>query len=215
MVTNEGRGVQQILRRVDSRSGRLRVQGLEPQRSAEDPRGLAARPQPAPPHLTHPQSVGKEAPLYPRGAVPLARRLKAPDLEYVQGGGRGGVTRSAASSGNTTMAVDWVNALQTLCESTGNWGIPATISVDPANISGTIDQTSLAATMDTEQAFELGVMHGKMYRAVGITMLLGPMISIGTQPTMSPLDAGVLRRPGAEPRFGECLYLRPAVHLGG
>ena len=131
-------------------------------------------------------SVEEMTPLFTHGGwSSFGSTIEGTDLEYVQGGGRGGVTRSAASSGNTTMAVDWVNALQTLCESTGNWGIPATISVDPANISGTIDQTSLAATMDTEQAFELGVMHGKMYRAVGITMLLGPMISIGTQPTMS------------------------------
>jgi len=107
------------------------------------------------------------------------------DLEYVQAGGRGGVTRSASSEGNTTSAVDWVNALQTLCEETGNWGIPATISVDPANISGTIDQTALASTMNVDLAFELGQIHGKMYRAVGITMLLGPMVTISTNPVMA------------------------------
>ncbi len=131
-------------------------------------------------------SVEEMTPLFTHGGwSSFGSTIEGTDLEYVQAGGRGGVTRSAASSGNTTMAVDWVNALQTLCESTGNWGIPATISVDPANIAGTIDQTGLAATMDTELAFELGKMHGKMYRSVGITMLLGPMISIGTQPTMA------------------------------
>ena len=125
-------------------------------------------------------------PLFTHGGwSSFAATIEGKDLTYVQEGGRGGVTRSAISQGNTTSAVEWVNALQALCEATGNWGIPATISVDPANISGTIDQTALTSTFDVDQAFELGVMHGKMYRAVGVTMLLGPMISIGTQHTMA------------------------------
>ena len=131
-------------------------------------------------------SVEEMTPLFTHGGwSSFGSTIEGDDLDYVLAGGRGGVTRSAAVSGNTTMAVEWVNALQALCEETGAWGIPATISVDPANISSTIDQTALASTMDTDQAFQLGVMHGKMYRAVGITMLLGPMVSIGTQPTMS------------------------------
>lgn len=131
-------------------------------------------------------SVEEMTPLFTHGGwSSFGSAIEGTDLDYVLAGGRGGVTRSASVSGNTTMAVEWVNALQALCEETGSWGIPATISVDPANISGTIDQTALASTMDVEQAFQLGVMHGKMYRAVGITMLLGPMVSIGTQPTMS------------------------------
>ena len=107
------------------------------------------------------------------------------DLTYVQEGGRGGVTRSAINEGNTGLAVDWVNALQALCESTGNWGIPATISVDPNHISHTIDQNSVGATFSPEEAFQLGVLHGKMYRAVGVTMLLGPQISVVTEPLMT------------------------------
>ncbi len=131
-------------------------------------------------------STDEMTPLFTHGGwSSFGPEIDGSDLTYVQEGGRGGVTRSAGNEGNTTMAVTWVNALQTLCESTGNWGIPATISIDPNNISNTIDQTTLTSTFDPEQAFELGVMHGKMYRAVGVTMLLGPMISIGTQPTMA------------------------------
>ena len=105
------------------------------------------------------------------------------DWAYIQAGGRGGVTRSSLGEGQTSVAIQWTNALQALCEGTGNWGIPAVISVDPNHVSNTIDQNSLAATMSTEEAFKLGVEHGKQYRAVGVTMLLGPQIDIGTEPT--------------------------------
>ena len=105
------------------------------------------------------------------------------DWGYIMAGGRGGVTRSALGEGQTSVAIQWTNALQALCEGTGNWGIPAVVSVDPSHVSNTIDQNSLAATMSTEEAFKLGVEHGKQYRAVGVTMLLGPQVDIGTQPT--------------------------------
>lgn len=123
-------------------------------------------------------------PLFTHGGwMSFGATIEGDDLTYVQAGGRGGVTRSAINEGNTGMAVSWVNALQALCESLGNWGIPATISVDPNHISNTIDQNSLAATMSVEEAFELGKLHGKQYRAVGVTMLLGPQIDIGTEST--------------------------------
>ncbi len=111
--------------------------------------------------------------------------IEGDDLTYIQEGGRGGVTRSAINEGNTASAVEWTNALQALCEETGNWGIPATVSVDPAHIAHTIDQNSVGATFSIEEAFNLGVLHGKMYRACGVTMLLGPQISVASQPTMT------------------------------
>lgn len=111
--------------------------------------------------------------------------IEGDDLTYIEEGGRGGVTRSAINEGNTSMAVEWTNALQALCEATGNWGIPATISVDPSHMSHTIDQNSLAATFSVEEAFAQGVKQAKMYRAVGVTMLLGPQMGIGTEPRMT------------------------------
>ena len=131
-------------------------------------------------------SVEEMTPLFTHGGwTSFGSTIEGADLTYVQEGGRGGVTRSAINEGNTSMAVEWVNALQTLCESTGNWGIPATISVDPNHISHTIDQNSLASTFSVEDAFNLGVEHAKQYRAVGVTMLLGPQIGIGTEPLMT------------------------------
>lgn len=136
--------------------------------------------------LASQMSVDEMIPLFTHGGwMSFSSTIDGQDLEYVTAGGRAGVTRSAANAGNTGLAVEWNNALQALCETTGNWGIPATISVDPANISGTIDQIALGASFDVDLAFELGVAHGKMYRAVGITMLLGPQIDIVTTPILA------------------------------
>ena len=136
--------------------------------------------------LANQMGVDEMTPLFTHGGWrSFGSTIEGDDLTYVQEGGRGGVTRSAINQGNTTMAVDWTNALQALCEATGSWGIPATISVDPSHISNTIDQNSLAAIMSKDEAFALGVEHGKQYRATGVTMLLGPQIGIGTQPTMT------------------------------
>ncbi len=136
--------------------------------------------------LANQMGVEEMTPLFTHGGWrSFGSTIEGDDLTYVQEGGRGGVTRSAINQGNTTMAVDWANALQALCEATGSWGIPATISVDPSHISNTIDQNSLAAIMSKDEAFALGVEHGKQYRATGVTMLLGPQIGIGTQPTMT------------------------------
>lgn len=103
------------------------------------------------------------------------------DWDYIVHGGRGGVTRGSIGEGTTTTAVTWNNALQAACESL-DYGIPALISVDPDHISGTLDNISVSTTFDTEFAFELGKMHGEMYRAVGITMLLGPQVDICSTP---------------------------------
>ena len=131
-------------------------------------------------------SVDEMTPLFTHGGwMSFGSEITGNDLTYIQEGGRGGVTRSATNEGNTGSAVAWTNALQALCEATGNWGIPATISVDPNHICKTIDQNSVGATFSTEEAFQLGVTHGKMYRAVGVTMLLGPQISVASQPTMT------------------------------
>ena len=131
-------------------------------------------------------SVEEMIPLFTHGGwMSFGSVIEGSDLEYIENGGRGGVTRSAANTGSTSMAVTWTNALQALCEATGGWGIPATVSVDPCNISNTIDQMALGATFDVDTAFQLGVAHGKMYRSVGISMLLGPQIDIGTTPVLA------------------------------
>ncbi|MBR4209694.1 MAG: twin-arginine translocation signal domain-containing protein [Lachnospiraceae bacterium] len=103
---------------------------------------------------------------------------------YVVAGGRGGVTRQAGSDtkGNVDHA-KWSNLLQELCE-TQMFGIPAVVSIDPNGQSGIAQCLSLAASMDPELAFEVGKEYSKQYRAMGISMLLGPQIDLMTSPVM-------------------------------
>ena len=106
--------------------------------------------------------------------------IEGTDLDYVLAGGRAGVTRSSTKAGNATMAVEWTNALQKLCESQ-DYAIPATISADPNHIAHIIDQLAISTTFDADMAFKAGQMTSKAMRAVGVTMLLGPQIDlIGT-----------------------------------
>ena len=114
------------------------------------------------------------------GWMSFGSEITGTDLDYVLAGGRAGVTRSSTKPGNTTMAVDWTNALQALCEAQP-YAIPATISADPNHVAHIIDQLSLSATFDADMAFKAGQMTSKAMRAVGVTMLLGPQIDlIGT-----------------------------------
>ena len=129
------------------------------------------------------QLSGEEiAPLLTHGGwMSFGYEIEGTDLEYVLAGGRGGVTRSAGNDGATTMSVAWSNALQALCEAQP-YAMPATVSIDPANISGNIDQLSLGATFDTDIAFEIGKRFSEQYRSVGISMLLGPQIDLVSTP---------------------------------
>ena len=98
-------------------------------------------------------------------------------LTYLQAGGRGGVTRAISNGGGAH--AKWTNAIQEGAESCW-YGIPAMISIDPANISGLIETLSLASTMDPELAAQIGQETAKQYRAAGVTALLGPQVDIAS-----------------------------------
>ncbi len=100
---------------------------------------------------------------------------------YLMSGGRGGVTRNISEGG--TNHAKWANSIQEVAESSF-YGIPAMISIDPANISGMIETLSLASTMNPELAAEIGQETAKQYRAAGVTALLGPQVDIAS-PVMS------------------------------
>lgn len=100
------------------------------------------------------------------------------DTSYIKNGGRASLTRSAASDGNTAMAATWTNALQALAESEGGYGIPVSISIDPAGMSSVINQLALGSTMDTDLAYKNGIQDAEEFRAVGITQLLGPQVDV-------------------------------------
>lgn len=96
---------------------------------------------------------------------------------YITAGGRGGVTRQIARGGGEH--AKWANAIQAAAESCW-YGIPAMISIDPANISGLVESVSLASTMDPELAAAIGQETAKQYRASGVTALLGPQVDIAS-----------------------------------
>ena len=98
-------------------------------------------------------------------------------LTFLQNGGRGGVTRQIRQGGGAH--AKWANAIQAAAEGCF-YGIPAMISIDPANISGLIETLSLASTMDPELAAEIGKETAKQYRAAGVTALLGPQVDIAS-----------------------------------
>ena len=96
---------------------------------------------------------------------------------YLRAGGRGGVTRAISNGGGAH--AKWTNAIQEVAESC-LYGVPAMISIDPANTSGLIECISLASTMDPELAAEIGKETAKQYRAAGVTALLGPQVDISS-----------------------------------
>lgn len=100
-------------------------------------------------------------------------------------GVRGGVTRSAGSnvSGNETHAI-WSNNMNALCESL-DYGIPILVSLDPNGQSGLISSLTLASTMDTDLAYEIGLEISKQYRNMGVHVLLGPQVDLVTNPVMA------------------------------
>lgn len=103
---------------------------------------------------------------------------------YITAGGRGGVTRNAGSTteSNVDHAI-WANLVQELSESCF-YGIPALISIDPNGQSGIVECLSLAAAMDPELAVEVGKAYSEQYRAMGISMMLGPQVDLMTSPVM-------------------------------
>ena len=131
------------------------------------------------------QMSGEEiAPLLTHGGwYSFGKELGEQDQTYLDNGGRAGVTRSAYNEDNTEMAVTWNNEMQSQAEAKGGHGVPITISTDPTNISDIIDQNALASTMDKDYANEIAQEVSKEYRAVGITMVLGPQVDIATTPT--------------------------------
>ena len=102
-------------------------------------------------------------------------------VTFLQAGGRGGVSRNIGQGG--AAHATWANLIQSEAEACF-YGIPAMISIDPANVCGVVETLSLASTMDTEIAAEIGNLTAQLYRAAGVTALLGPQVDIAS-PIMS------------------------------
>ncbi len=111
---------------------------------------------------------------------------------YIVAGGRSGVTRN---SGKGVDHAIWTNNVQALAEAQ-KWAIPAFFSIDPAKTNGVIETLSLAVTMDTELAHEVGVKTSQWYRALGVAALLGPQVDLA-----SPIMQRASGTYGEDPRL--------------
>lgn len=87
-------------------------------------------------------------------------------------------------------SVTWNNMLQTYIESLGGVVIPATFIDDPisVNVSKWTSNLGFAATFDPEIVAAYGRAHSDEYRALGITMKVGPQVDLATEPRWSRID---------------------------
>lgn len=94
------------------------------------------------------------------------------------------------------VTAQWNNRLQALAEES-QWGIPVCISSDPRHAAGKKDAEfssqgkgvsrwpeglGMAATFDPELVKEFAKIAAKEYRALGISLALGPQIDLATEP---------------------------------
>lgn len=88
------------------------------------------------------------------------------------------------NKGNVETSVVWNNMVQEYIESLGGVVIPATFIDDPlsVNVSKWPSNLGLAATFDPELVGEFARTHGDEYRALGVTMQVGPQIDLATEP---------------------------------
>jgi len=87
-------------------------------------------------------------------------------------------------------SVTWNNMLQTYIESLDGVVIPATFIDDPlsVNVSKWTSNLGFAATFDPELIAAYGRAHADEYRALGITMKVGPQIDLATEPRWKRID---------------------------
>lgn len=81
----------------------------------------------------------------------------------------------------TADQAEWSNSMQAYAEAT-NFGIPVTISTNPRTMNIWPTSLALGATFDPDLAFEVANELSVQYRAIGISLLLGPQIDIATDP---------------------------------
>lgn len=90
------------------------------------------------------------------------------------------------STANIKNSVEWFNTAQAFAESRA-FGMPIQFVSDPftnnaANAPHFPTNLAIAATFDTDVAKDMGMYTSRVYRAVGITTLLGPQIDVASEP---------------------------------
>lgn len=98
--------------------------------------------------------------------------------DLVKGGMRNALNRGAATI-DARIQAKWINNVQALAEQLP-MGIPVNISANPSLQYG--EDLALAATFDPELVKESFAEYAKMYRAIGVTTLLGPQADMSSEP---------------------------------
>lgn len=88
------------------------------------------------------------------------------------------------NKGNVETSVVWNNMVQEYIETLGGVVIPATFIDDPlsVNVSKWVTNLGFAATFDPTLIGEYARAHSDEYRALGVTMKVGPQIDLATEP---------------------------------
>ena len=102
--------------------------------------------------------------------------IKFSDL--VKSGMRNALNRGAATI-DARIQAKWINNVQALAEKLP-MGIPVNISANPSLQYG--EDLALAATFDPQMVKESFAEYAKMYRAIGVTTLLGPQADMSSEP---------------------------------
>ncbi|MCR5196559.1 MAG: glycoside hydrolase family 3 C-terminal domain-containing protein [Pseudobutyrivibrio sp.] len=104
--------------------------------------------------------------------------------ELMEKGVRSTLNRSAGSTDNKLFAT-WNNNAQATAEAL-DYGVPVSISSNPG--IEYVNDLALAATFDPEVVEETYVDASKMYRAIGVSTLLGPQADLATEPRWNRID---------------------------
>ena len=104
--------------------------------------------------------------------------------DLMQKGIRSVLNRSAGSTDNRLFAT-WNNNAQATAEGL-DYGVPVSISSNPG--IEYVNDLALAATFDPDVVEETYVAASQMYRAIGVTTLLGPQADLATEPRWNRID---------------------------
>lgn len=194
-------GVEELLPYEDWRlDAQQRAEDLARRLTVEQIAGLMlwSRHQAVPPVAGMPFGGSYGGKPFEKGMDPSA--LSDEQKQFVQGDHIRNILLTATES--AAVAARWNNNLQTLAESCP-WSIPVCISSDPrhaagkksAEFAGTGREVSrwpegmgLAATFDPDLVEEFAKVVAKEYRALGITLALGPQVDMATEPRWMRLE---------------------------
>ena len=121
-------------------------------------------------------------------------------MELVEQGSRAGVSRLESSYDSYASDVQWINSVQSLCESS-ELGIPYLNYSDPYSLFGVPDSAGLAATMDKDLWRKAGMWQARAWRATGVRMELGPQVDVYSNPLGSRLGGSVSEDPALNRDF--------------